>query len=143
MTTPLQGNPLARIQPAKASLPSLEQMRADLLKLEIDQAQQPLVRMLAGSQRTLIDHMRRLAGDQKTLRATTETKFRGLVEEVTALLNPPADEPHAVETQAEQVDPVAPAAQAPTAPEAPPTAHAEMTVTPKPRARRQSPGGAQ
>lgn len=65
MPSPTQSNtPLARIQPVKQELPSLEQMRADLLALEMND-KDPLVKMLAGSQRTIVDHLRLMVAGQR------------------------------------------------------------------------------
>ena len=128
MPSPVQQ--LARIQPTKQELPSLETMRADLIKLETDKSQPPLVRMLAGMQRTLTDYMRLIIAGQKKHAETVKGEFQTLVAEIQALLAPePAPETPA-EPQTEQAPaPVEPVVQV--APEVTQTA-ADQAAPPKP-----------
>ncbi len=143
MPSPTQSStPLARIQPAQVVLPSLEEMRADLLRLETKD-KDPLVRMLAGSQRTIVDHLRLMATGQRVqgqaLKKYIDDKTAALASEVNAAfanLTDPQPEtevttesaPEATSSaQAEVVPPTAPVATpVPTpSPNAP-----QMTVTP-------------
>lgn len=151
MPSPTQSStPLARIQPVKQELPSLEQMRADLLSIEMDPKQQQMVRLLAGSQRTIVDHLRLMIGGQRmmaqSIQKYVDGKIAALAGEVnTALasLTDPQPEPEAATestpenvatlAEAEIVAPVSPPAATPVptpSPNAP-----QMTVTPVSRKR--------
>lgn len=163
MPTPIQSStPLARIQPAKQELPSLDQMRADLLSLETDPKQQSIVCLLAGSQRTIVDHLRLMVTGQRMMTQSfkkyVEDNNKALVAEINAVLagatagepQPEATEPAAQssetttvwqgpkeEAQAVTVDVTIPVTQPlPTVPVHTPSPNApQMTVTPVVRKR--------
>lgn len=150
MPTPLQGQPLASIQPRPQPLPSLAEMRAGLLQLEVDPRNDALVRQIFGSLRTIVDHLALIVAGQRAQaqaigkhRQDLEGKFAELINEVSAVMSPPADGPQAETAQesptAPNPAPVEPAAAAPPVVEAPP----QMTIAPvvRTKAGRRAGGG--
>lgn len=114
MPTPLDNKAqLARIQTVKQELPSLEEMRATLLKFEADKNESLLVRQLFGIQRTLVDHMRMLVAVQKAQAQGIEKKFQALVAEIAALLKPQPEEAQMVTEQKPSATTDAPVWQGP------------------------------
>lgn len=150
MPSPTQSNTLARIQPGKLELPSLEQMRADLLSIENDVKQPTMIRLLAGSQRTIVDHLRLMVGGQRmmaqSLQKYVDGKMAALVAEINAVIaNGQQEEaPTEVEPTQDGTAPVTEEVQQQTAPAipTPPPAPPQMTITPVARKRTQQPAAA-
>lgn len=112
MPSPTQSNtPLARIQPVKQELASLEKMRADLHAIVLDKNEQPFVRMLAGIQRDIVDHLRLIVAGQRmqgqAIKKYIDDKTAALAAEVNAALASLTErQPEAEQPVASNVDPV-------------------------------------
>jgi hypothetical protein len=144
MTTPIQ-NPqaLGRIVPVRVELPPLDQMRADLSRIELKH-QDDTVRMLAGSQRTIVDHLRlqsvglkMLAQALKKQGEAQDAKFAELFTELQTMLTSGPAEPAAPEPELAPAQELSvaqsPAAETPPSAPPPPAAAPAVAPTRKPK----------